>query len=54
MGGSPGLFDLDEHYAALSALVDPLERLAAMVDVEIFRPLLNQGLCRSDGSSSAL
>jgi transposase, IS5 family len=50
MGGSPGFFDLDERYAALSASGDPLERLAAVVDFEIFRPLLNQTLCRSDGS----
>src|SRR4051794_23111117 len=50
MGGSPGLFDLDERYAALSASVDPLERLRAVVDFEIFRPLLNQALRRSDGS----
>jgi hypothetical protein len=42
MGGSPGFFDLDERYAALSASGDPLERLAAVVDFEIFRPLLNQ------------
>jgi transposase, IS5 family len=50
MGGSLGLFDLDERYAALSAFGDPLERLSAVVDFEIFRPLLNQALCRSDGS----
>ena len=50
MGGSPGFFDLDERYAALSAFGDPLERLAAVVNFEIFRPLLNQTLCRSDGS----
>jgi len=50
MGGSPGFFDLDERYAALSASGDPLERLRAVVDFEIFRPLLNQALCRSDGS----
>jgi transposase, IS5 family len=50
MGGSPGFFDLDERYAALSASGDPLERLSAVVDFEIFRPLSNQALCRSDGS----
>ena len=50
MGGSPGFFDLDERYAALSASGDPLERLAAVVDFEIFRARLNQALCRSDGS----
>jgi IS5 family transposase len=50
MSGSSGLFDLDERYAALSASGDPLERLSLVVDFEIFRPLLNQALCRSDGS----
>ena len=50
MGGSPGLFDLDERDAARSASGDPLARLAAVVDLELFRPLLNQALCRSDGS----
>jgi IS5 family transposase len=50
MGRSPGFFDLDERYAALSASGDPLERLRAVVDFEIFRPLLNQALRRSDGS----
>jgi IS5 family transposase len=50
MGGSPGLFDLDERYAALSASGDPLERLAAVVDFELFRAPLSQALCRSDGS----
>jgi transposase len=50
MSGSPGFFDLDERYAALSASGDPLERLAAVVDFEIFRPLLGQALCRSDGA----
>jgi transposase, IS5 family len=50
MGGSPGFFDLDERYASLSASGDPLERLAAVVDFEVFRPLLDQALCRSDGS----
>ncbi len=37
MAGQPGLFDLDERYAALSRTGDPLERLAAVVDFEIFR-----------------
>jgi transposase, IS5 family len=50
MSQSPGFFDLDERYRALSSSGDPLERLAAVVEFEIFRPLLNQALCRSDGS----
>lgn len=45
---SPGFFDLDERYAALSATGDPLERLAAVVDFEMFRPTLDAALSRSD------
>jgi transposase, IS5 family len=44
----PGLFDLDERYAALSAAGDPLERLAAVVDFELFREELERALARSD------
>jgi hypothetical protein len=35
--GQPGLFDLDERYAALSKRGDPLERLAAVEDFEMYR-----------------
>ena len=48
MSGQPGLFDLDERYAALSRTGDPLERLAAVVDFEIFRADLDAALARSD------
>ncbi len=37
MVGQPGFFDLSDRYAALSAAGDPLERLAAGVDFEVFR-----------------
>jgi transposase, IS5 family len=37
MAGQPGWFDLEERYAALSAAGDPLERLGAVVDFELFR-----------------
>jgi len=41
MAGQPGFFDLSERYEALSAAGDPLERLAAVVDFELFRgPLI--------------
>ncbi|RMI14600.1 IS5 family transposase [Pseudoroseomonas wenyumeiae] len=50
MAGQPGFFDVDERYAALSAAGDPLERLAAVVDFEIFRPVLDAALTRSDRS----
>lgn len=45
-----GFFDLDERYAALSAAGDPLEKLNALIDFEIFRPALDAALQRSDGS----
>jgi IS5 family transposase len=48
MAGQPGWFDLDERYAALSAAGDPLERLAAVVDFELFRADLAAALARSD------
>lgn len=46
----PGFFDLDERYAALSKSGDPLERLLAVVDFEIFRADLDAALARSDRS----
>jgi IS5 family transposase len=48
MVGQLGLFDLSDRYAALSAAGDPLERLAAVVDFEVFRGPLNVALRRSD------
>ena len=48
MAGQPGWFDLDERYAALSAAGDPLERLASVVDFELFRADLDAALDRSD------
>jgi IS5 family transposase len=48
MRGQPGWFDLDARYAALSAAGDPLERLVAVVDFELFRPELDAALDRSD------
>ncbi len=41
MAGQAGFFDLSDRYAALSAAGDPLERLSAVVDFELFRgPLI--------------
>lgn len=48
MLGQAGFFDLDERYAALSKTGDPLERLARVVDFEMFRSELVAGLDRSD------
>lgn len=45
-----GFFDVDERLAALSAAGDPLERLSAVVDFELFRPVLDAALTRSDRS----
>lgn len=48
MVGQPGFFDLSNRYAALSAAGDPLERLGAVVDFEVFRGPLRAALRRSD------
>lgn len=48
MAGQPGFFDLNERYAALSESGDPLERLARVVDFEIFRADLDRALHRSE------
>jgi len=42
------LFDWDRRYAALSAAGDPLERLASVVEFELFRAELDAALDRSD------
>ncbi len=47
MVGQPGVFDLSDRYAALSAAGDPLERLASVVDFEVFRGPLIATLRRS-------
>jgi IS5 family transposase len=36
IAGQPGFFDLSDRYEALSAAGDPLERLTAVVDFEVF------------------
>jgi transposase, IS5 family len=50
MAGQAGLFDMDARLQALSAAGDPLERLAAVVDFELFRPDLEAALQRADRS----
>jgi IS5 family transposase len=45
-----GFFDVDERLKRVSDLGDPLEAMAAVIDFEGFRPLLDQALKRSDGS----
>lgn len=46
--GQPGFFDQDERLRALSAAGDPLERLATVVDLELFRPELDAAPGESD------
>jgi IS5 family transposase len=50
MAGQPGFFDDEERLKALSAAGDPLERLALVVDFEVFRDALEVALSRSDRS----
>jgi transposase, IS5 family len=46
----PGFFDVEDRYAALSEIGDPLERLATAIDFETFRYRLEKALKRTDGS----
>jgi IS5 family transposase len=48
MSAQRGFFDVDERYRALSAAGDPLQRLASVVDFEVFRPVLDGALARAD------
>jgi IS5 family transposase len=45
-----GFFDVDERLKRVSDLGDPLEAMAAVIDFEGFRPLLDQALKRFDGA----
>ena len=45
-----GFFDVDERLRELSAEGDDLERLAALVDFERFRPVLERAVPGSDGA----
>lgn len=48
MGVQPGFFDTEERLRELSEAGDPLERLLAVVDFEVFRGDLDGALQRSD------
>jgi IS5 family transposase len=48
MAGQPGFFDSEERLGWLSAAGDPLQRLAVVVDFELFRDGLELALKRSD------
>jgi hypothetical protein len=52
VSGQPGFFDSDERLKALSAAGDPLERLAGVIDFEVFRGDLETALARSDRAKS--
>jgi len=46
----PGFFDIDERLKELSAKGDDLEQIKSLVDFEIFRPVLEAAVPRSDRS----
>lgn len=46
----PGFFDLSDRYESLSKFGDPLEKINAVIDFEVFRNSIETGLCFSDGS----
>ena len=50
MARQPGFFDADDRLRALSAAGDPLERLRAVMEFELFRPELEAALDRADRS----
>ena len=50
MSDQRGLFDLDERYQRLSAAGDPLEKLSALIDFEMFRTDLASALAYRSGS----
>ncbi len=47
-GFFPGFFDVSDRLRELSAKGDELERLAGVVDFELFRPALDRAVPRSD------
>ena len=50
MAGQPGFFDMADRLRELSAKGDDLERIAALVDFEQFRPELERAVPRRNGS----
>ena len=50
MGQQPGFFDVDERLRELSAKGDDLERIAGLVDFEMFRSELEDAVPRSNGA----
>jgi transposase, IS5 family len=52
LAGQPGFLDGDERLKVLSAAGDPLERLAQVVDFEVFRDDLEAAPSRPDRTKS--
>ena len=50
MGRQPGFFDVEDRLRELSAKGDDLERMAALVGFERFRPELERAVPRPGGS----
>ena len=50
MGGTPGLFDVDDRLRRLSDLGDQLEAYGRVVDFEAFRPELEKALAYTSGA----
>jgi IS5 family transposase len=50
MARQPGFFDVEERLRELSAKGDDLERIAALVDFDMFRAELEQAVPRADGT----
>lgn len=48
----PGFFDLSDRYEQLSRLVDPLERLDAVMDWELFLPLIHRAFDKQRKSAA--
>jgi IS5 family transposase len=53
MTGKVGLFGAQENREQLSALVNPLEQLSRVVDVEMFRRLLEDWLINQNKRNNA-
>ena len=50
MAPQVGMFDVEDRLAGLSKKGDDLERLAAVIDFELFRPELERAVPRADRS----
>ena len=50
MQGQRGFWDVEDRLKQLSAEGDPLEKLNATVDFEMFRPVLGKAVGRADAS----